>query len=202
MNSQKIARAIYKGLLELYPPRFKEQLGESMEQTFNDLYNEKRPSKTAQLGFVLWTFAETIIEITREHIRLVVQGDPMKNMIVLNPKSAALIAFLFTLPFMVLNTIAGNHIEPFYTIFMVNTGGGFWDHPIGHISLIIALLLLPAGAVISIRPMLQRQADGTRRFLFINTLLAVILLTFFFLVSNALISEIYRCNVLDIPNCD
>ena len=68
----------------------------------------------------------------------------MKNIVISNPKSAALIAFLFTLPFMVLNTIAGNQIEPFFTIFKVNTGGGFWDHPVGHISLIVALLLFPS----------------------------------------------------------
>jgi len=126
----------------------------------------------------------------------------MKNIVISNPRSAALIAFLFTLPFMVLNTIAGNQIEPFFTIFEVNTGGGFWDHPVGHISLIVALLLFPIGAVISIQPMFQKGADRKRKFHLMNVLLAVIMVFLFVLISGALISEIYRCNVSQIPNCD
>jgi hypothetical protein len=34
-------RALYKKLLTLYPPVFRERLGEAMEQSFKDLYNEK-----------------------------------------------------------------------------------------------------------------------------------------------------------------
>lgn len=202
MFKGRIIHALYKKLLTLYPRRFREQLEESMLQTFNDLCNEKRKSKIGLMGFVLRTFTETIIESTREHVLLLTQGGTMKNIVISNPKSAALIAFLFTLPFMVLNTIAGNQIEPFFTIFKVNTGGGFWDHPVGHISLIVALLLFPIGAVISIRPMFQKGADGKRKFHLMNVLLAVIMVFLFVLISGALISEIYRCNVLQIPNCD
>ena len=126
----------------------------------------------------------------------------MKNTLISNPKSAALVAFLFTLPFMVLNTIAGKQIEPFFTIFEVNTGGGFWDHPVGHISLIVALLLLPIGAIIAMRPIFQKGADGKRKFHLLNILLAAVMLFLFILISGALLSEIYRCNVLQIPNCD
>src|SRR6185436_20107245 len=109
----------YRKLLTLYPRDFKQLLGESMSQTFNDLYHERQQSKNGLIGFILWTFIETVIEITREHILRLAQGDPMKNRLVSNPKSAALVAFLFILPFMVLNTIAGNQIEPFFTIFEV-----------------------------------------------------------------------------------
>jgi hypothetical protein len=103
---------------------------------------------------------------------------------------------------MILNTIAGNQIEPFFTIFKVNTGGNFWDHPVGHISLIVALLLLPTGAIISTRPLFQKGANGQRKFHLINVLLAASMLALFVLISVALLSEVYRCNVLLIPNCD
>ena len=39
--NQNTAHTLYKKLLALYPRGFRERLGESMEQTFNDLYNEK-----------------------------------------------------------------------------------------------------------------------------------------------------------------
>lgn len=202
MKNREPVRVLYKNLLSLYPQEFKVQLGESMEQTFNDLYKEKQQSKTGSLGFILWTFIETAFEIGREHVLLLAQGGSVKNIIVSNPKSAALVAFLFTLPFMVLNTIAGNQIEPFYTIFKVNTGGGFWDHPIGHISLIIALLLFPLGAIIAIRPMLQKTENDRQKLYLVNIILAAIMFGFFFLISGALLEEIYGCNVLQIPNCD
>ena len=69
------ARALYKRLITFYPRAFKEQLGESMEQTFNDLCNEKQQTKQALLGFVLWTFIETAIGIFREHLLLISAGD-------------------------------------------------------------------------------------------------------------------------------
>ena len=52
---------LYKKLLTFYPENFREQLGESMEQTFRDLWNEKQQSKQELFGFVLWTFIETAI---------------------------------------------------------------------------------------------------------------------------------------------
>ena len=119
-----------------------------------------------------------------------------------NPKSAMLIGLLFTLPFILLNTIANNHIEPFFSIFRVNTGGGFWDHPVGHISLVLALIFLPVGAIISIWPMTMRGEDGKRKYHFVNVLFAVLLLALFVLISGALLEEIYRCNILQVPNCD
>ena len=81
-------RTLYQKLLSLYPQRFKEQLGESMEQTFNDLYQERK-TEGGWFGFVLWTFAETAIGIVREHVLLLTKGATMKN-ILANPGSAAM----------------------------------------------------------------------------------------------------------------
>jgi hypothetical protein len=53
-------RILYRKLLTLYPPRFKEQLAESMEQTFNDLYRE-RQTRPGRFRFLLWSFFGTAV---------------------------------------------------------------------------------------------------------------------------------------------
>lgn len=102
---QNAVRALYKKLLTLYPRAFREQLGESMEQTFNDLCRErKQETEQGWFGFVLWMFVETAIGIIREQALLITEGDAMKN-ILANPRSAAIISFLLVLPFMILELI-------------------------------------------------------------------------------------------------
>jgi len=98
---QNTVHALYKKLLSLYPRGFRERLGESMQQTFNDLYKE-RQAESAWFGFIMWTFAETGIGIFREHILLITKGATMKT-IISNPRLAPVISFIFcVLPFMVL----------------------------------------------------------------------------------------------------
>ena len=64
MNEQQTVRFLYRKLLDLYPQKFKGQLGESMEQSFNDLYKErKREKKQGLFSFVLWMFIETFAGI-------------------------------------------------------------------------------------------------------------------------------------------
>ena len=66
VHDQNTVHTLYKKLISLYPRGFRERLGEFMEQTFNDLYNErKRQTERGLLGFVLWTFIETTIESFR-----------------------------------------------------------------------------------------------------------------------------------------
>ena len=61
-------RRFYKQLLRLYPRGFRDQLGESMEQTFNDLCRERYEAGGGLFGFVLWTFADTLAGIIKENI--------------------------------------------------------------------------------------------------------------------------------------
>lgn len=49
MNKRQIIRVLYRKLLSLYPEGFKKQLGESMEQTFNDLYQIRRARGDGQV---------------------------------------------------------------------------------------------------------------------------------------------------------
>lgn len=190
-------RLLYKKLITLYPRDYKEQLGESMEQTFNDLFNEKRQTKQGLFGSVLWMFVETATGIAQEHILLLTRGDIMKN-ISTNPKSAALIGFLFALPFLILNTIVGSRIEPLYSLIRPDTHTGTFEY----VLLAFVLLVIPIGGFIAARPMLRIGVNGERKFYLLNTILAAILIAGGIALFVGLGSEIYRCDVLQIPNCD
>jgi hypothetical protein len=197
VNDRKTVHILYKKLLTLYPLRFKEQLGKSMEQTFSDLYEEKRQTQKGLFGFILRTFIETATGIAQEHILLLTRGDIMKN-ISTNPKSAALIGFLFALPFLILNTIVGSRIEPFYSLMRPDTHTG----PFEYVLLAFVLLLIPIGGFIAARPMLRTGVNGEQKFYLLNTILAAILIAGGIALFVGLGSEIYRCDVLQIPNCD
>ena len=127
-------RQLYKSLLALYPRPFREVLGESMEQTFSDLCQEKRQTKQGLFGFVLWTFIETAIGIFREHLLLISPGDIMQTILkTIGP--SAFISFLLILPFMlmeVVNRLNFNEDFPFMLFFVL------WLN-----LFIISLILLP-----------------------------------------------------------
>ena len=186
------ARALYRKLVALYPNGFRDRLGESMEQTFNDLLRERRAQSDGSFGFVLRTFIETAAGIIQEHL-----SDNMKH-IATNPKSAALVGFLLILPFLFLNMVVARRMEPLFSLIRP----GLHTSPHEYVLLAFVLLLIPVGAFIAIRPMLQRGSDGKRKFYLANGILAAILLLVFVLLSVGLGSEIYRCDVLQIPNCD
>jgi hypothetical protein len=104
MNTQQTVHTLYKKLLNLYPADFKDLLGESMEQTFRDLWNEKRQAKKGLIGFMLWSFTETILGIFREHLLLFYRGEPMQTTLK-TTGSSALIGFLLILPFMIMEVV-------------------------------------------------------------------------------------------------
>ena len=66
-------RAWYAVLPRLYPRLFYEQFGLGMEQTFQNLWRERREAKRVLLGFALWIVFETSIGIIRENTRRMTQ---------------------------------------------------------------------------------------------------------------------------------
>jgi hypothetical protein len=96
-------RSLYRKLLSLYPRAFRERLGESMEQTFNDLCNERKgQTGRGWLGFIVRVFAETALGIGQEYLLSIKQMNPMKN-ILTSLRSPAIISFLILVPFMLLD---------------------------------------------------------------------------------------------------
>jgi len=121
MSEQDAVRSLYKRLLAFYPRVFREQLAESMEQTFNDLCNEKRQAKQGLLGFVAWAFIETAIGIFREHLLLISPGDIMQT-ILKTLGSPTLISLLLVLPFMIMEVVNRRNFNedfPFVLFFVL-----------------------------------------------------------------------------------
>jgi hypothetical protein len=58
-------RQWYAKLLHLYPKPYRERFGEGMEQTFNDLLQERAEEGTGVFGSALWMFLETSAGIIR-----------------------------------------------------------------------------------------------------------------------------------------
>lgn len=110
----------------------------------------------------------------------------------LSVQKAAFIGCLFAIPFLVVNLIVIIRIQPFYSYFLASEVMG----SSAFVPLLL-LLLFPVGAYISVRPILQK-----RKLYLKNGLVAAILLLSFLILFVALGEEIYRCDVLKIPNCD
>jgi hypothetical protein len=105
MPDQTTLRTLYKKLLGLYPRTFREQLGESMAQTFDDLCAERRrQSQRSFLVFTAWMFAETAIGIVRERNCSLKEMNSMKYTLA-NLKTPALVSLLVILPFMLLEFV-------------------------------------------------------------------------------------------------
>ena len=121
IDEQEIVHKLYRKLLVLYPQTFKEQLGESMEQTFRDLWNEKQQTKKELFGFVLWTFIETAIGIFREHLLFISSGGIMQT-ILKTIGSPALISLLLILPLMIMEVVNRRNFNedfPFFLFFVM-----------------------------------------------------------------------------------
>jgi len=104
-DDKNTVHTLYKKLLAFYPRGFREQLGESMEQTFSDRYNErKRQAKEGLFGFVLGMFVETAVGIVQEHIAVIMEMNTMKH-IFANLRLPTIISFLIVLPFMLLDVM-------------------------------------------------------------------------------------------------
>ena len=84
MYEQQIVHTLYRKLLALYPQTFKEQLGESMERTFQDLWNEKRQTKKELFGFVLWVFADILVGIMKEGIKFMTPTFKKKGTLIMS----------------------------------------------------------------------------------------------------------------------
>jgi hypothetical protein len=186
MYDQETVRTLYRKLLALYPRAFRERLGESMEQTFNDLCNERK-QKTDQglFSFVFLAFGETAREIIKEHILLITEGNTMKNFFT-TLRSSLITSFSLVLPFMILE--------------LVNRRSFHEDFPIVLFGL---LWLLPVAFIIVLTPIVRNARGAGNSILAnpINLLLAVTILVVIALMWGGLLIDQLPC-FLGVPNCD
>lgn len=115
-------------------------------------------------------------------------------------KKADRYAFLglsFSLPFFLANAIVSLRVEPLYSTFAAFPG--IRNNPFFPLLL---LVLFPVGAAIAALPMLPRKTGAKSRFILTNFVITFLLLGSFSVLSTALGWELYRCEVLRIPQCD
>lgn len=185
LYDQTTAQRLYKKLLALYPPAFRERLGESMEQTFNDLCNErKQQTGRGWFGFLLGVFAETALGIFRERVLLITKGDPMKSFLV-NLRSPAIIGAILVLPFMILELINRRN---FHEGFPVPLFGMLW--------------LLPVIFIVLLMPIVQNVRAGNNLLAQpVGLLLRVVFLVLIAWLWGSLLMDQMPC-FLGVPNCD
>lgn len=116
----------------------------------------------------------------------------------IRPGAAALVGVLCAFPFVFLNFIVGNRIEPLYSLIRP----GIHTSALEYILLHVIILLIPVGASMALVPALQKGANGKRKLYPLNIIIAVALFTFFIFLAIGLGSDIYRCDILKVPNCD
>ena len=182
---QQTIHALYRKLLSLYPRVFREQLGESMQQTFNDLYNEqKRQTDQGLFGPVFWIFIETALGIFRERLLLIIEGDIMQT-ILTKLRSPALISLLLVLPFMILE-LANRR----------NFNEGF------PIPLFVIMWLLPMLFILTMMPIVRNVRAGNSILASpIILLLKVVFLAFLIWMWFGILIDQMPC-FLGVPNCD
>ncbi len=178
-------RSFYTKLLKLYPKVFRERFGESMEQTFDDLCNERNNQSCGGLfSVVLWMSADTGIGIVREHKLLIKQGDTMKN-ITSDLRSAAIISFILVLPFLILEFVNRRNTDESFPVALF---GFMW--------------LLPIAFIVILMPMARNARAGNIMMANpINLLLRVVFLTVIAMLWGYSLYDQLPC-FLGVPNCD
>ena len=192
---QNTVHTLYKKLLAFYPRGFRERLGESMEQTFNDLYNDRKwKTERGWFGFMFWIFIKTIMGIIREHVILLTEGNAMKNLFT-NPRAAAITSFILCLPlavpYIILMYDMGPLIGPLNNLLTMD---GQQITNLGRLVIFGGLLLLPVAFLLNLQPMLIREgAEGRRRLYSLNLILGASILLLITLTWGGLILESIYC---------
>ncbi len=204
-DDHETARPLYRMLLSLYPRAFRERLGESMEQTFNDLWNErKRGTERGLSGFVLWMFVETAAGIFKEQVLSITEGDAMQN-IFTNPRSAAIVSLLLSLPGAILLSLLVLGIElPLGPLKpLLTTPDPVQPDVVGSLIVLVFVLLLPAAAfIINLAPIRRSvRAGNSLTANPVNLLLAVAILFIITMFVGGIIVDQYPCWI-GVPNCD
>jgi hypothetical protein len=183
-DQDKVCR-LYRKLLALYPRAFREQLGESMAQTFIDCYNERRQQAAQWLfGFVCAMFIETAIGISKEYFLQAKPGETMHTFTT-KLKPPALISLILVLPFMLLELV---NRRTYHEGFPVVVFGLLWLLPIAFIVMLMPIVqTVRAGSSILAKPL--------------TLVLRVALLVLVAWLWGGILIDQLPC-FLGVPNCD
>ena len=111
---------------------------------------------------------------------------------------SALAGMACAAPFLLVNAVVANRIEPLFSLLRPGVHTGPLEYPLLAALLVIAL----GGAVVALWPLLRRDGDGMRRLPILNLVVAGALIAGVVLVGVTLGTEIYACDIAGVPNCD
>ncbi len=201
-----VFRKLYKKLVALYPKPFRERFGESMMQTFDDLWRErvKGPAGAARtagtFGFALRLCFNTCAGVIREHLFYFTQRNSMNEKIS-NSRRAAILSFILALPMTIMFFLFKFGIEPPFASWLDDPDP---DKPdvIGSLIVLVLALLLPVAFIIILRPIRQsiRAGSGLTASPLNLILAAGIFLIFASFVGHIVVDQ-YPC-WMGVPNCD
>jgi hypothetical protein len=150
MVGQTRYRRWYRRLLGLYPRWYRERFGDSMEQTFTDLYRERANAGSRGHGaFILWIFTETLTGIIRERAT-----DLARWTMARNPTTV-----FRTVKYLALAT-AGLMVAGIITVMVLARGTGEDITGVVAPALLLALVSVVAAVVAAVR---QGGSDRRRR---------------------------------------
>lgn len=195
-------RHFYVKLLAFYPRAFREQFGESMRQTFEDVCRERiGRKKNLSFGFTAWLFAETFIGAARENLTEIKRRKFMEN-VVSDQKTPATGGLLLAMPFAILFLVEMNNIEPLSSFFknLTTNANGQGLNVFGKVFILGSLFLLLAGFVVSFVPVARNFRSGTATHPF-NLLIMTMLFFFIAALATGFVIDQYPCWI-GVPNCD
>ena len=115
-----------------------------------------------------------------------------------HPGVAAAAGALTLAPLAGANAVVGGRIEPFFSLIRPGAHTSAAEYAL----LAVVLLLLPLGAFVAARPLPSPRGGGMRPVHALNVAVAALLVGAFVTLSWGVGSELYRCDVLRVPNCD
>lgn len=204
MSDSHRIRNFYRRLLALYPKEFREQLGESMMQTFDDLCDERLGSYARGKGrFLVSLFADTAFGIVREHFHAIKRAHVMRSILNSPSRAAALSVILALVPAFIF-VVAFFEIEPVNSFLsdLVTGPDGVRNSVVGLLILIGAFGFLPLAFFVGLTPIRWAMRAGGNLFDHpANLVLATVVLLAVSAILGHVIADQFPCWI-GTPNCD
>lgn len=167
-------RAFYRRLLKFYPRSFREQFGESMEQTFDDLCREENGRPGRMFSLTVSMSVDTGIGIVKERVLHFSKRSDMRNLLA-NSMATAVIGFLLALPgAMMLSMLMFNIEPPLGPLRQYVEGPKDGPHLFGSLIALTCIVVLPTIGLL-INAGVIRKALLTYKNLFIATAAGLLL---------------------------
>ncbi|MCA1590746.1 MAG: hypothetical protein LC730_01190 [Acidobacteria bacterium] len=142
-EGKTIYRIFYKRMLALYPRAFREQFGESLEQTFNDLCNEQEGHGSRLFSLTVYLSIDTGIGIVKEHVLHFSKRSVMREVLT-DSKLAPIVGAFLALPGVLMLSLLLLGIEPPLGPLrpILEPPGG--SHLLGSLFVLALIIVLPA----------------------------------------------------------